>query len=427
MATINIFQNRAAYNAAAVPTTATRVGLIQDENEVKVDGVNVITREPETGDAIYINGSGEKVAIKGSTLNASLINANWTYKGVFLYNSDKGWVVFMGNYSTLPSLKYLDVCQYAITAISGASLSIKLRMAPDYSVDTTISVTLSSATINATSAQEISAAVAAKATAVGDTNAWWAYLADANGNKVTSGGTRIIIQCDTCADYRFYNVSATGCTIAHVSWGDMPENSAYLKSNGRTTNYMGLMNFEGAISYWSTNGRTLAANVAVHSESGNTSPMSLNEFNTSSYAAEIKAYYGTYEAYLRGEFGILTTKYGAFALPSAKELTEKYGAKTAPTKGGSTKAMYPALAWALAQGGYMWGIQEGVFILEDSHLNLINATQSKAGKAQITNSSHKWFAQRYNVNAAWFFHGSYRGLRITNVNSSYQVGAVTLL
>ena len=425
---IKTYNNRAAYNAATKPTDESSVSLIKTENAVMYDGVNVQTLEPEFGDAVYKDANDNKVAFKANGFTPSLLSG-LTYVGVFTgYYKDGRWKVFMGNFNSLPSLKYIDICQYGITAISDTTLAITLRMSPDYSVGTVVDVTLTSATIDATSAAEISEAVAAKATAVGDTHDWWAYLADGNGNKVNENGTQIIIQCDTCTDYRFYNVSATGCTIAHITWGNMPASDNYHKLNGRSTNYRGLLNIEGGASYWNTHGRTLSANVAVHSESGNTDPMSLSEFNNSEYAAEIRAYYTTYKAYLNGEFGIMyRQKIGCFALPDGEYLTKKYGPTTAPTKAGGTKAKFPALNWAYMQGGHLWSVDDGVEIFEDSHSAAINAVQTKVGKMVLTTSTARWFAQRYNVSNAWFFGGYDRNLTINFVYSTYQVGAVALL
>jgi hypothetical protein len=208
----------------------------------------------------------------------------------------------------------------------------------------------------------------------------------------------------------------------------MPASDNYRKVNGKSTNYRGLMNFAGAASYWSTNGRTLSANVAVHSEVGNTDPMKLSEFQSSQYAADIRAYYKTYEAYLRGEFGIQPLmKVGAFALPDGDALTAKYGPMMAPTKSGGTKAMYPALNWAYLQGGHLWDVTEGVLMMEDSNLAVINATQTKAGKVTLGNASARWFAERYIVGTAWPFGGTTRYLGINSVGGANQVGAVSLL
>ena len=208
----------------------------------------------------------------------------------------------------------------------------------------------------------------------------------------------------------------------------MPASDNYRKVNGKSTNYRGLMNFKGAASHWGTNGRTLSANVAVHSEAGNTDPMKLSEFQSSPYAADIRAYYKTYEAYLRGEFGIQPLmKVGAFALPDGEALTAKYGPMMAPTKAGSTKAKYPALNWGYNQGGHLWDVTEGVLMMEDSNLAVINATQTKAGKVTLSNASNRWFAERSGVRYAWNFYGAHRTLNTYHVHNTIQVGAVSLL
>ena len=108
-------------------------------------------------------------------------------------------------------------------------------------------------------------------------------------------------------------------------------------------------------------------------------------------------------------------------------MTAKYGPLTAPTKAGSTKAKFPALNWAYQQGGHLWDVSEGVLMMEDKNLSVVNATQTKAGKVTLANSSNRWFAERYNVSYAWYFNGSYRNLGNSYVNFAIQVGAVSLL
>lgn len=423
------------YNAQAPSVGESDVTLVLQDKAVKYDGVNVRTDMPQVGDAVYHDGN-DVVFIKGSTLNNALLDSSLLTKvgdvdGLF------------GDYALIrdkntASNKYLDVCQYSITAISSTNLAIMLRMSPDYAVNTMVNVTLTSAEINATSAAEISAAVAAKATEVGDTKAWWAYLADDNDNKVDSGGTKIIIQCDTCVDYRFYNVSATGCTIAHTTWGDMPAKDNYLKANGKTTNYRGLMNIARGAAYWATqSSRVLSANVAVHSEAGNTDPMKKSDFLNNAYAAELKAYYGTYENYLRGEFGILTPQQqGAFSLPSGKELTMKYALKTAPTKAGGTKYKFPHLYYCYNRSYSIdgldfgdWfspGVVEGVQMMDDKTIALVNPTATKMGIPTISNSSYRWLAQRYSVYHAWIFGGNSGYLNFNHVNGAVLSQAVAL-
>ena len=426
MKQIEQYNDAVSYNSAGKPTTESRVANIKEGNVSKFDGVNVPTTDtPMFGDAVYLDENGNKVAIRQDVYNRSLVPASWTYKGVFLgYHKDGRWRTFLGNYSSLPSLKYLGVCQYAWTdaVLDGEehSKTIGLRFGiPNWDTTTSITFTYTATTL-AQAAAACTAAIEAKLTELSATAAtiaqWWAYADEANN--------RVIVQRDDCTDYRFYNCSG----LTHISWSDMPASDNYRKVNGKSTNYRGLMNFKGAASYWSTNGRTLSANVAVHSEAGNTDPMKLSEFQSSQYAADIRAYYKTYDAYLRGEFGIQPLmKVGAFALPDGEALTAKYGPMMAPTKEGSTKAKYPALNWGYNQGGHLWDVTEGVLMMEDSNLAVINATQTKAGKVTLSNASRRWFAERSYVGTAWYFTGTYRTLSYDYVYGTFQVGAVSLL
>ena len=426
MKQIEQYIDDASYNAAGKPNTESRVVNIKAGNASKFDGVNVPTTDtPVFGDAVYYDENQNKVAIRRDVYNRSLVPSSWTYKGVFLYYYKDGrWAVFLGNYDSLPSLKYLGCSQYSWTdtLLDGEEheKTIGLRFGiPDWNTTQTITFTYTATTL-AEAAAACTAAIEAKLAELEapqtTIDQWWAYADEENN--------RVIVQRDDCTDYRFYN-----CTgLAHTTWGDMPASDNYRKVNGKSTNYRGMMNFKGGASYWNTNGRKLTANVAVHSEAGNIDPMKLSEFQSSEYAAEIRAYYKTYEAYLRGEFGIqMLLKVGVFALPDGEELTKKYGPMMVPTKNGGTKAKHPALNWGYLQGGHLWDVNEGVLMMEDANLDIINATQAKAGKVTLANSSTRWFAERNNVYSAWYVYGSGRTLSIVNVYYAYQVGVVALL
>jgi len=425
MKQIEQYNDAASYNAAGKPASESRVVNVKAGNISKFDGVNVPTTDtPMFGDAVYFDEGGNRVAIRRDVYNRSLVPASWTYKGVFLnYYKDGRWRTFLGDYASLPSLKYADLVQFKVTVpgdsgtltmgaqfvTAGTTTSISV----EYDAEQPLGSTPNVYELNDTTlCGRINTALANLEDIKGD---WWAYVDD-NGD--------VILQRDTWTDYRQYVCSGA---LTHVTWRDMPASRDYRKVNGKATNYRGIMNFKGAASYWSTNGRVLTADVAVHGESGNTDPMKLSEFNDSPYAADIRTYYKTYDAYLRGEFGIQSSlRVGVFALPDGEELTQKYGPVMAPTKAGGTKAIFPALNWAYLQGGHLWDVDEGVLMMEDDNMSIINATQAKAGKVTLANSSGRWFAQRYNVNYAWFFYGITRALSNHYVINAYQVGGVAL-
>ena len=434
---IKSYANKAAYNAATKPTIESQVSLIETTREIIVDGVNVITTSPVVGDLVFLNESNEVTYIKGgSWIQKAIIPSAWVHVGYVYFRKGKQVGVI---HKDGADLKYLDVCQYAITAISSTTLAIKLRMSPDYAVDTTVDVTLTSTAIDATSATEISAAVAAKAAEVGDTKDWWAYLADAEGNKVESNGTQIIIQCDTCVDYRFYIVSATGCTIAHITWGDMPESSTYWRGErGYYTNYWGVMNIARTKAWATGNGRVPSANEPVGPRAGNDTPVKPSEFESSQYCADLRATYKTYEEYLKKCYMVVyPQKCGCFALPSGKAMAEKYARMTAPTKSGGTKYKYPALYYGYAKSfgvdgldfgdWYLPGVADGTMLMKDETLTALTPSVSKMGTTAINNSAHRWFAQRYSVSIAWIFGGNYGILNIGYVHDSFRCQAVALL
>ena len=433
---IKSYANKAAYDAAVKPTIESQVSLIETTREIIVDGVNVITTSPVVGDMVFLNESNEITYVKGgSWIRKAIIPSAWVHVGyVYLRKGRKVGVIDKNT----ADLNYLDVCQYAITAISSTTLAINLSMAPSYGLVAT-TVSLASTDINATNAQAISTAVAAKAAEVGDTRDWWAYLADADGNKVESNGTQIIIQCDTCVDYRFYNVSATGCTIAHITWGDMPENSTYWRGErGFSTNYLGVMNIARTKAWAIGGGRVPSANEPVGPRAGNDAPVKPSEFESSQYCADLRAAYKTYEEYLEKCYAVVCPqKYGCFALPDGAEMGRLYANKMAPTKDGGIKTKFPALHYGYnrsygvaglnAADFHLPGVLEGAELMKDDCINTLAQSVTKMGTTAINNSTYRWFAQGYNVYYAWFFNGNSGSLYGYTVNSSLRCQAVALL
>lgn len=437
---IKIFKDKAAYDAAPKPTIESQVSMLESTKDVIFDGVNVITLEPRLGDALLLDESNAPVFISARTFKKQNIPTAWTYIGEVIERVDSDRVRVLNK--TLATLKYCDVLQYAITAISSVNLTLKLRIRDtsksgdaQYATAIDVPVTLTSTAFDATTVAEITAALEAKAAELGDTRPWWCYLANDDNEKVESNATRIVVQCDSWSNWQEYNCGATGGTIAFAVWGDMPASSSGgFRVNGLTSNQK-IMNVARGAAYYGTNGRTPTENVPLNDAN---TIITKAAFETSEYCALLRGTYGTYSNYIAKEYKVdCPQRLGAFGLPDGAALTAKYGPMMAPTKDGGSKAKYPALNWAYnvaynadgLRGGdwHLWDVREGCIIMDDDQNAAINTTRAAQGNTQISNATNRWFAQRCIVNHAWFFNGSYGTLDYYGVYGTLQVGAVTLL
>ena len=427
---IKNFPNEAAYEAAVKPTIESQVAMIENTKAVKYDGVNVIADVPQVGDAVFLDESNNPVILKGGDwLIKANVPAAWTYVGEVLEVADNTHVrVIYKDISQ--SKKWLDVCRYAWTdvVLTGTETTkvIGIRCALDWENNTEVTCVYTATTL-AEAAAAMQSAIEARLTELSATAAeiaLWHCYADADNN-------RVIVQRDACNDYRFYNCSG----LTNISWGDMPENS---NPGFRINNIAGnerIMNVARGAAYYGTSGRTPTEDVPLNAAAG---IVKRTDFNTSAYCALLRQTYKTYENYIASEYLVkVPQKLGAFSLPDGKAMGEKYGPMTAPTKSGGIKALYPALNWPvginLNAGGmnsgdwHLWDVREGSLMMRDETLAKINATRVKMGVSQISNSTLRWFAERYGVNAAWLFNGADGGLNTTSVSGGFQVGAVTLL
>ncbi len=439
---IKKFQNNTIYESATKPTSESQVAMLEDSKAVKYDGVNVIAEVPEVGDAVFLDENNKPVILKGGDwLVKSNVPVSWTYVGEVLEVVDNNHVRVLYK-DTNQTKKYADVLQYALTAIASTDLTLKLRIRDtsksgdaQYATSINVPVTLTSTAFDATTVAEITAALEAKATELGDTRAWWCYLSNDNNEKVDENATRIIIQCDQWNNYQEYNCSCTGGTLSFVTWGDMPANSTNgFRVNGIPSNPK-IMNVARCAAYYSTNGRTPAADVQLNEAE---TIVTSDAFTNSPYCALLRQEYGTYENYIASEYLVkLPQKLGVFSLPDGKTMCTNYGNKTAPTKSGDSKYKFPALNWPMSialnadgmrQGQWhLMDVREGCLMMRDETLTLINKTRQKMSVTQISNSAYRWLAARSYINTAWNFSGTSGTLSNSYVHDTVQVGAVTLL
>ena len=119
---IKSYANKAAYDAAVKPTIESQVSMLETTREILVDGVNVITTEPVPGDLVMLDESNQVRYLKGgSWIQKANIPSTWVHVGYVVIR--KGRQVLVVD-KTGTDEKYLDVFQYAITAISSTTLAI---------------------------------------------------------------------------------------------------------------------------------------------------------------------------------------------------------------------------------------------------------------------------------------------------------------
>lgn len=429
---IKSFPTPAAYAAAGKPTDETRVAMIQSTGDVCIDGVNVMMDRPTDVCAVFYDADGKDHYVRWNTIQAASLPADWTLVGYSFGFTGKKVKILDKNFPTA-AYKWLNCWQYDITAISAATIKFYLHMKGNYAAWTAIEVELSDSSdgyINATTVSEINAALEAAGNTgnVGyDKHGYWAFL-DTN---------KIVVQCDLCEDYRQYQISdgshaLVGCTMALSVWEDMPASSTYFRKSGGTG--YGPLNVKKAAEYVGANGATPTANVAINS----TSLVNKTSFQTSQYCADLRAYYGTYEAYIAANTPMWPqTSYGVFKLIDADEMTRRYASKTFTKKDGTTvdwkfPALHSALSVGYGSGKYAQGkwhlsdVTDACEYMEDSVLAKLQEAQRRMSTTVITNSVTRWFARRSYAYYAWYFSGTNGNLYTINVLNANRCQAVTL-
>ena len=444
---IKSYPNKTAYSQAVKSAIESQVSMIETSREIIVDGVNVITTEPVPGDLLFLDESNNKVYIKGGAwIQKANIPTSWTHVGyVYIRRGHQVGVINKAS----ADLKYADVLQYALTAITSTSLVLKLRIRDtsksgdaQYATAIDVAVTLTSTAFDATTVAEITAALEAKATQLGDTRAWWCYLANDDNEMVEENATRIVVQCDTWNNWQEYSCGCTGGTLTFATWGDMPASDIYLKNDRGWTNYWGVMNRARTRAWATSNGRVPTSMEPIK-QTGNPAPVKPSCFEDPNdagypYCADLRAAYGTYDGYLKNGFGVMyPQKLGTFALPGAHDLSMKYARAAAPTKAGGTKYKYPAFkaCYDVSYGvdgldfgdWYLPSSFEGCHLMADETLAILAPSISKMGTTAINNATTRWFAERCNVGSARIFYGTHGILNYDGVYGTFRVQAVTLL
>ena len=429
---IKQYETPAAYAAEAAPNDESRVARIEQNNDIKVDGVNVVVPFPGDGDVVFEDADGKPRFVRWDTVKPTLIDDTWTHIGYAFGVRGRRFKVLDKAFPTA-TYKWLNCWQHAITAISASTITFYLHMKGDYAAWIEIEVELTDSSddyMNATTVSEINTALEAAGNTgnVGyENHGWWAYL----------DTDRIIVQCDFCADYRQNSTSDSthalvGCTMSSIVWGDMPAQSAIFRKNGVSAGWT-IGNLAKGVAYYGTNGKTPTAAWPVTS----TDIVTKTAFETSAYCADLRALYATYDEYVAWQMTRWPhPEYGVFKMIDADEMTRRYAAATFTKKDNTTDVKFPALNTALSVGygsgmfaqgkWHLSDVTDGVEYMNDATMAKLAAAQTAMGTTVIDNTVSRWFARRYNATYAWIYNASYGYFNNYSVYSAYRCQAVAL-
>ena len=205
---------------------------------------------------------------------------------------------------------------------------------------------------------------------------------------------------------------------------DGTANNSYLKKSGVVTNNRGIMNVARGVAYWSTNGATPTANVPLQVAGD---PVTRTAFETSEFCKLLRQTYASYESYISENSGVkFPQEYGCFGLPDGKTITYTYNDANHPAFQHCAGVNYGVDGLG-AGDWYLPGVYEGTALMRDAVLEKVNASMALISGASISNSSSRWFAQRYNASYAWDFSGNSGTLSHSYVTNEVTVQAVVLL
>ena len=210
---IKSFPTPAAYAAAGAPVDESRVAQIQSTGEIKIDGVNVLMDRPADICAVFEDPNGVAYYVRWDTIQKDRLSADWTHVG-YAFNFDGKRAKVLDKNFPAATYKWLNCWQYAITAISAASIKFWLHMKGDYAVWVPIEVTLSDDTdgyINETTATEITAALEAAGNSGNVGYATWATLTTATGPSWT-----VTISRSSATSAR--TIASTSAATARTPW-----------------------------------------------------------------------------------------------------------------------------------------------------------------------------------------------------------------
>ena len=209
---VKTYPNQSAYEAAEKSKIESIVSLIESTNEVKTDGVNVVTENPGVGDIVCYDENRRIRFIQLDTFQAGTFPSAWETVGVVVLRKGNKVTICSKNNE---SYKFMEVYPYIVSGytLDGAEHTAQLRLHSKPSATTYYEFTYTAFTDS-----EFAAQLQQFLVTNGETD-WSAYLMDG----------RVILQYDTYTTLEYYVTSLTyaaGLALQAQVEEDLPQSPA---------------------------------------------------------------------------------------------------------------------------------------------------------------------------------------------------------
>ena len=416
-------------------------------------GTPVETDDPQIGDALYVDGSGNKHYLKGGDmLKGTTIPSGYLPVGVVIQR--RGDDVLVHYYNCNETKRFASAWMWEITGMTldGASHSIVFRQRKNE----TENVNIGTFTYTASTLADFCTALDTwlrshpGGTAAG---AGWNYDWHCEYMENYLGNMACIVIADVMSDYRQANsIVASGATATMNYAYALPSisDSTGFERMGGSHGIRAGANANRLIEFYTSNPGTTATLTSDVTPTTANVVVSKTQFDSDSHCAPLRAVYKTYAEYIKKcvmlKWPALT--YGMKTVfGKQKEWTYALSGKTHKKKDGTTYTTFPAASYAgsiafnspgLEAGCWrMMGIEDTFEMISKMNAGLaghttyagydiVNKTLNAMGGAIVSLGDHRWLAVRYTSYTAWLFSSA--GFFIFNhFNSSLRVSAVALL
>ena len=393
-------------------------------------GTPVETDDPQIGDALYVDGSGNKHYLKGGDmLKGTTIPSGYLPVGVVIQR--RGDDVLVHYYNCNETKRFASAWMWEITGMTldGASHSIVFRQRKNE----TEYVNIGTFTYTASTLADFCTALDTwlrshpGGTAAG---AGWNYDWHCEYMENYLGNMACIVIADVMSDYRQANsIVASGATATMNYAYALPsisESTGFERVGGSHGIRAGA-NANRLIEYYTSNPGTTATLTSDVTPTTANVVVSKTQFESDSHCAPLRAVYKTYAEYIKKcvmlKWPALT--YGMKTVfGKQKEWTYALSGKTHKKKDGTTYTTFPAASYAgsiafnspgLEAGCWrMMGIEDTFEMISKMNAGLaghttyagydiVNKTLNAMGGAIVSLGDPRWLAVRGNASNAWLF------------------------